>query len=337
VAADACEVGNQMKLRSAFALLFALCAILTASGASSQPRMPLIVVLIHGTENAIRPRLDALRGGLRELGYHEKQDYRMEVRWSDNRVERLPQLARDLLGFKPDVVVAGPVIAARAFHRESKTIPIVMTGGAGAQRVGLIASLARPGGNVTGLTNQGDELTPKLFELLRELAPLAKRVLVLSSGLGAAEPDVRAGSRVAAKAYGLTLIEAFAESPSQLPLLAGRCARERCEALVSLLDPNLTNIRGDVIALAAGLRIPAVYPNINFAEGGGLISYSTDILQMARRAATYVDKILKGAKPKDLPVERPTKFELVVNQTTAKTLGLKIPESILVRADRVIE
>ena len=195
-----------MKLRGAFALLFALCAALAASDASAQPRMALIVVLMHGTESVIRPRLDALRGGLRELGYHEKQDYRMEVRWSDNRVERLPELARELLGFKPDVAVAQPVLAAQAFHRESKTIPIVMAGGAGAQRVGLIASLARPGGNVTGLTNQGDELTPKLFELLREFAPLAKRVVALSSGLGAAEMDVRAGSRAAAKAYGLTLI-----------------------------------------------------------------------------------------------------------------------------------
>ena len=324
-----------MKLRGAFALLFALCAALAAGDASAQPRMPLIVVLMHGTESVIR--LDALREGLRELGYHEKQNYRMEVRWSDNRVERLPELARELLGFKPDVAVAQPVLAAQAFHRESKTIPIVMAGGAGAQRVGLIASLARPGGNVTGLTNQGDELTTKLFELLQEIAPRAKRVVALSSGLGAVELDVRAGSRAAAKAYGLTLIEAFAESPSQLRLLAERCARERCEALVSLLDPNLTNFRGDVVALAAKLRIPAAYPINAFAEDGGLISYSTNTLQLTRRAATYVDKILKGAKPGDLPVERPTKFELVVNQKTAKALGLKIPPSILVRTDRVIE
>lgn len=326
-----------MKLRGAFGLLIALCAALTAGGASAQPRMPLIVVLMHGTESVIRPRLDALRGGLRELGYHEKQNYQVEVRWSDNRVERLPELARELLALKPDVAVAQPVLAAQAFHRESKTIPIVMAGGAGAQRVGLIASLARPGSNVTGLTNQGDELTTKLFELLREIAPRAKRVLALSSGLGAAELDVRAGSRAAAKAYGLTLIEAFAESPSQLPPLAERCVRERCEALVSLLDPNLSSFRGEVVSLAARLRIPAAYPTNNFAEEGGLISYSTDILQQARRAATYVDKILKGAKPGDLPVERPTKFELVVNQKTAKALGLKIPQSILVRADRVIE
>jgi putative ABC transport system substrate-binding protein len=326
-----------MKRRAAFALLFALCSALAAGDASAQPRVPLIVVLMHGTESVVRPRLEALRGGLRELGYREGQNYRMEVRWSGSRVERLPELARELLGLKPDVAVAQPVLAAQAFHRESKTIPIVMAGGAGAQRVGLIASLARPGGNVTGLTNQGDELTTKLFELLQEIAPRAKRVVALSSGLGAAELDVRAGSRAAAKAYGLTLIEAFADSPSQLPPLAERCARERCEALVSLLDPNLSSFRSEVVALAARLRIPAAYPINEFAVDGGLISYSTDILQLARRAAAYVDKILKGAKPGDLPVEQPTKFELVVNQKTAKALGLKIPQSIPMRADRVIE
>lgn len=227
VVADTHGYGIRMKRRAAFALLFALCAALATRGASAQPRMPLIVVLMHGTESVILPRLDALRGGLRELGYHEKQNYRMEVRWSDNRVERLPELARELLGLKPNIAVANLVLSAQALHRESKTIPIVMAGGAGAQRVGLIANLARPGGNVTGLTNQGDELTTKLFELLQEIAPRAKRVAVLSSGLGAAELDVRAGSRAAAKAYGLTLIEAFAESPSQLRPLAERCARER--------------------------------------------------------------------------------------------------------------
>ena len=326
-----------MKLRAAYALLLALCAALAAGGASAQPRMPLIVVLLHGTESATRPRLEALREGLRELGYREGQNYRMEVRWSSNRVERLPELARELLGLKPDVAATNLVLPAQAFHRESKTIPIVMTGGAGAQRVGLIASLARPGGNVTGVTNQGDELTTKLFELLQEIAPRAKRVVVLSSGLGTAELDGRAGSRAAAKVYGMTLVDAFAESASQLPPLAERCARERCEALVALLDPNLASFRGEVVALAARLRIPAVYPLIAFAEEGGLIAYSADLQQLTRRAAVYVDKILKGAKPGDLPIERPTKFELVVNQKTAKALGLKIPPSILVRIDRVIE
>jgi len=237
--------------------LLCLCAALAGAGAFAQPRPPLIVVLMHGTEVVNRPRLDALRDGLQELGYREKRNYRLEVRWSDNRAERLPDLARELLGLKPDVAVANIVLPAQALHRESKTLPIVMSGGAGAQRVGLVADLARPGGNVTGLTNHGDELTAKLFELLQQLAPRAKRVLALSSGLGASEHDVRAGARTAANAYGLTLIEAFAESAWQLPAVEERCARERCEAVVSLLHPNLFSFRRDVVALAARLRIPA--------------------------------------------------------------------------------
>ena len=325
-----------MRRRTAFGFLFALGAFAAAGGALAQARVPLIVVLVHATEKASHPGLEALRGGLRELGYREGAGYRMEVRLTDNRIERLPQLARDLLALKPDLAVAAPVVSAQAFFRESKTIPIVMAGGAGALRFGLIASLARPGGNVTGVTNQGDDLTVKLFELLQEIAPRAKRVVALSSGLGSVEGDVRRDSRAAAKTYGMTLIEALAESPEQLPQLAERCRHERCEALVTLLDPNLSNFRSEVIALAAKLRIPAAYYLREFAEEGGLLSYGADRLQLWRRAATYVDTILKGTKPGDLPIEQPTKFELVVNLKTAQALGIKVPQSILLRADQVI-
>jgi putative ABC transport system substrate-binding protein len=317
--------------------LVAWISLGVAGLACAQPPTPLVVVLMHGAESVARPRLEALREGMQELGYREKQNYRLEVRYSDNRVERLPALARELLALKPQVAVANIVLPAQALHRESKTLPIVMAGGAGAHNLGLIADLARPGGNVTGVTNQGDELTTKLFELLQQLAPGARRVLAISSGLGAAEPDVRAASRAAAKAYGLTLIEAYAESASQLPAIAERCGRERCEAMVSLLDPNLFSFRSDVVALAARLRIPAVYPNNEFTVDGGLISYSADTVQLSRRAAVYVDKILKGARPGDLPIERPTRFELMVNRSTAKALGLSVPQSILLRADRVFE
>ena len=326
-----------MKRRAAFALLLALGAAFTVGTAQAQARIPLIVVLVHGTETSNRSRLEVLRDGLRELGYREGTGYRLEVRWTDNRIERLPQLARELLQLKPNVAVAAPVVSAQALYRETKTVPIVMASGAGALRFGLIASLARPGGNVTGLTNQGDDLTTKLFEFLQEIAPRAKRVVTLSSGLGSVEGDVRRDSRAAAKTYGLTLIEALAESAEQLPQLAERCRHERCEALVTLLDPNTFSFRSEVVALAARLRIPAVYYAKEFPEEGGLISYSTDTLQLWRRAATYVDKILKGAKPGELPIEQPTKFELVLNLKTAKALGLAIPPSILLRADRVIE
>ena len=314
-----------------------MVAILRPIGAMAQSRMPLIVVLINGTEPAARPTFEGLREGLRELSYREGQNFRMEVRWSDARVERLPELARELLGLKPDVAVANQVIAARALQRESKLVPIVMMGGSGAVSAGLIDSLARPGRNVTGVTNQGEELTGKLFQLLQEIAPRAKRVVALTSGRGAIEQDIRAESRAVAQTYGMTLIEAIAESPSQLPRLAERCARENCEALVSLADPNLNSFRNAITNLASSLSVPAVYSFTAFALDGGLISYSADYVQLSRRSASYVDKILKGAKPGDLPVERPTKFELIVNLKTAKALGIKVPQSILVRADQVIE
>jgi putative ABC transport system substrate-binding protein len=309
----------------------------TGGAALAQPRQPLIVVLMHGKESALRSRIDGLTEGLRELGYVEGRNYRMEVRWSDNQVDRLPALARELLAKRPDVAVGAPVLSAQALHRESKTVPIVLGNGAGAQRVGLIASLAHPGGNVTGIENQLDELSAKQFEFLKEIVPNAKRVMTLTSGLGAAEPDVREGSRTAARVYGITLIEALADSPTKLAQVSALYEREKCEALVVLLDPNVSSFRSEVIAMAARLRIPSVYPQLEYAEEGGLIVYSTDARVLFRRAATYVDRILKGAKPADLPVERPTTFELVINLKTAQALGIKIPPSVLLRADRLIE
>jgi putative ABC transport system substrate-binding protein len=261
----------------------------------------------------------------------------MEVRWSDNHVGRLPTLARELLAKRPDVAVGFPVISAQALQRESKTLPIVVASGAGAQRLGLISSLARPGGNVTGLENQLDELSAKQLEFLTEISPDVKRVMTLSSGLGAAEPDVREGSRVAARALGITLIEALADDSAKLAQASRVCERERCEALVVLLDPNVASFRSEIVGMAAALRIPAIYPTLEFTDDGGLVAYSTELRPQFRRAASFVDRILKGAKPAELPVERPTKFELVINLKTARALGIKIPQSLLVRADRLIE
>lgn len=329
--------GDPMRRRHVFATLLAHGAALAGGAALAQARLPSIVVLLHGKQDAYPGGLQALTEGMRELGYVEGRNYVMEVRWSDNHVDRLPALARELLAKKPDIAVAAPVLSTQALHRESKTVPIVMASGAGAQRVGLIASLARPGGNVTGVTNQLDELAAKQLELLREIAPNAKRVMTLSSGLGAAEPDVRGGSRIAAKTYGMTLIEALADSAAKLTQVSAVCERERCDALVVLLDPNVSSFRTEVAAMAAGLRIPAVYPTLVYVDDGGLVAYATDHLPLFRRAATYVDKILKGARPADLPVEQPTRFELAVNLKTARTLGIRIPQSVLLRADRLIE
>jgi len=315
----------------------ALAAAFAPSATVAQSRLPLVAVLYHGKESAVKPRVEALRDGLRDLGYGDGANIRLEVRWSDNRVERLPALARELLALKPAIAVASPTLATEALWRESKTVPIVMSGGSGWERSGMIASLARPGGNVTGVTNQLNELAGKQLEFLAEIAPRAKRVLALSSGLAASEKELRAGARAAADVLGITLVEAFADRPEKLAAVEASCERERCDALLVMVDPNLVNFRFEVIAMAARLRVPAAYAMLEFAADGGLLTYSTDATHLARRAATYVDKILKGAKPGELPIERPTRFELVVNQKAAKAIGLRIPQSILLRADRVIE
>jgi putative ABC transport system substrate-binding protein len=335
---DALAKGGPIARRRVLAMLAAPLATSVLGGVvRAQDRQRAIAVLMHGRESASGGRVESLIEGLRDLGYIQNQNYRLDVAWTDNQVERLPVLARELLARKPDVAVASPVLAAQALNRESKTVPIVMANGAGAQRVGLIANLARPAGNVTGLENQLDELSSKQLELLRELAPGARRIMALSSGLGAAEPDVREGSRAAAKAYELTLIEAFADAPESMARVSAAFEREKCQALVVLLDPNLQGFRPDILAMAWRFRIPAAYPLLEYAYEGGLVAYSTSVEALFRRAASYVDRILKGARPADLPVERPTKFELVVNMKTARTLGIRIPQSVVQRADRVLE
>ncbi|MCC6212669.1 MAG: ABC transporter substrate-binding protein [Burkholderiales bacterium] len=326
-----------MKKRFAVGLALAIVATTAPSLLRAQAPMPLIGGFVYGTESSQKRGIEAFRAGLREAGYVEGKNCRIEMRFADNRADRLPGLARELLALKPAVVVAWPVRAAQALNRESKTIPIVMGGGAGAQSLGLIASLARPGGNVTGLTNLGDALTAKHFELLREVAPRAKRVVALSSGLGAVEAEIRTDSRAGAERFGMTLIEALADSPGKLPELEARCKREHCDALVVLLDPSTFGFRREIAALAARLRIPSLAPGAAYAADGVLISYSADQWELLRSSAGYVDRILRGAKPGDLPVAQPTRFELVINRKTAKAIGMTIPQSLLLRADRVIE
>lgn len=305
--------------------------------AAAQSRPPLIAVLNTGNDDSTKRNLEAFRDEMLTLGYRDGTGYRLAVRSSNANIQRLPDLANELVSLKPDLAIAYQVVGAQALHRASPSLTIVMAGGSGALQTGLIESLARPGGKVTGLLNLSDELTAKLFELAREIAPRAKRVVALSSGRGVVEGEVRAQSRAAASALGMTLVEAVAESPSELNAIAERCAREHCEALVSLPDPTLSSFPEAVTGMAASMRIPAIYSNTAFSAVGGLASYSADFLQISRRAATYVDKILKGAKPGDLPIERPTKFELVVNLKTANSLGIKIPQAVLLRADRVID
>jgi len=300
-------------------------------------RVYRIAVLIHGTERTLGARLEALRAGLRVLGYVEGKNLNLSVRWNEGGLERLPDLAAELLRDKPDVIVASPVLSAAAAHKHTQTVPIVIANGAGAVKVGLAQSLARPGGNVTGFENQGQELTPKHIELLKTLVPAMSRLGVLNTGKYLYHDEAWRAAAQTAKVLKLTLIDLRVEALGDLARIASACGKGGCDALYVMTDPNFINWRAQIIEQAAQLRLPAVYFQPEFTREGGLISYSPDIEDMFRRAATHVDKILKGAKPGDLPIEQPTKFELLVNGKTAKALGIKIPNEILLRADKVIE
>ncbi len=300
-------------------------------------RVYRVAVLINGTERTQGSRLEALRAGLREHGYAQGKNLSLSVRWNDGGLERLPELAAELLRDKPDVFVGAPVLSAAAAHKNTRTVPIVIGWGAGAVKIGLAQSLARPGGNVTGLETQNEELTAKHIELLKTIAPGISRLGVLNTGNYLFHDEAWRAAEQAARVLKLTLIDVRVGAPGDLARIASICGKGGCDGLYVMPDPLTINWRAQIIEQAARLRLPAIYFQPEFVQDGGLISYSPNIGDMMRRAATFVDKILRGAKPGELPIERPTRFELIVNQKTARALGLTIPQSILVRADRVIE
>jgi putative ABC transport system substrate-binding protein len=299
-------------------------------------RMHRVAVLINGTESAYSGRLGALRGGLKVLGYTEGRNLALSVRWSEAVLERLPDLAAELLRENPDVVVCAPVLAAAAVHKHSRAVPIVMASGDGAVKIGLAKSFARPGGNVTGLQNQNDDLTAKHIEFLKVIVPGVTRLAILNTGKYLFHDEAWRAATQAAQALKLTLVDVRVAGPGDLSRLASSCAKGGCNALYVMPDPSLITWRAQIVEQAARLRLPAVYYQSEFVQDGGLMSYSANIEDMYRRAADFVDRILKGAKPGDLPIERPTKFELVINLKTAKALGLTIPGDMLARADRII-
>jgi len=319
-------------------LLFAFGAgALGAPARLLAQRVYRIAVLIHGSERAWTARYDALRAGLRTLGYVEGGNLNLSVRWNEGGLERLPDLAAELLRNEPDVFVASPVLSAAAAHKHTQIVPIVIASGSGAVKIGLAKSLARPGGNVTGLESQQQDLTLKHLELLKAIAPAVSRVGVLNTEKFIYHDDAWRAAAQAAKVLKLTLIDLRVEALGDLARLAPTCGKAGCDALYVMVGPNFINWRTKIVEQAAQLHLPAVYYQPEFVHEGGLISYSADIEDMFRRAAIHVDKILKGARPADLPIEQPTKFELEVNRKTAKALGLTIPGPILVQATRVIE
>jgi putative ABC transport system substrate-binding protein len=278
---------------------------------------------------------EAFREGLRDLGYVEGQDVVIEQRYANGVHERLPGLARELLQSKPDVFVVDGTLTVRAVQSISRTTPIVFTLVGDPVRDGLVSSLARPGGTMTGMTQVNTELTPKRLQLLREIVP-AGRVGVLYNPSYMPAALVKPLNEAAAS-LGVELKFVEARSPEALAGAFTRLRREEVRGVLVAGDAMFYSERARIVDLAAQYRLPAVYEDLGFASAGGLITYGPNQVAIFQRAAVFVDKILKGAKPADLPVEQPTKFELVINLKTAQALGLAIPPSLRLRANQVIE
>jgi putative ABC transport system substrate-binding protein len=283
---------------------------------------------------------ESFRQGLRDLGYIEGRNVVIEYRDADGKLKRLPALAAELVALKVDVIVAPSTVAALATKQATRTIPIVFIGAGDPVTDGLVASLARPGGNVTGWSFVASDLVGKRLELLTQAVPGVSPVAVLWQPGGSGErtdKDMLKATDAAARALGVRLQFVESRGPDDLETAFSDMARARAAALAVWGSSMLYNERRRLVDLAAKNRLPAVYGQREYVEAGGLMAYGASITDLFRRAATYVDKIVKGAKPNDLPVEQPTKFELVINLKTAKALGLTIPQSLLARADQVIQ
>ena len=296
---------------------------------------------VLATRTAGDSRLEGLLQGLRDLGYVEGRNLLIEYRDAEGKTERFPALAAELVSLKCDVIVTtGGTLAAQAAKQATTTLPIVFASVGDAVAEGLVTSLARPGGNVTGLTVAATELVSKSLEAIKQAVPRVSRVAILlkpDAMPESAKKDRLEAADVAARALGVQLQVVEARGPEDFDRAFSDMTRARADALAVPAINLFTLERRRLVNLAAKNRLPAVYPNRDFVDAGGLMSYGPDLAEMSRRAASYVDKILKGAKPGDIPVERPTKFELVINLKTAKALGLTIPPALLQRADQVIE
>jgi putative ABC transport system substrate-binding protein len=320
------------------AMLFALCS---AAEAQQPKKIPRIGYLSSGDSATESVRSEAIRLALRELGYIEGQNIAIEYRYAEGKRDRYPELAGELVRLKVDVIVAaGGSVVIRPAMNATKTIPIVMVGtGADPVEAGLVESLARPGGNVTGLTNLSRELGGKRLELLKEAVPKVARVAVLydPASPGFAR-EVTEDLPVAARALGLTVRSWEVRDADGLERVFAALSKKRPDGLYVPGGGQLTGANGKRIAgFALKSRLSSVYQSREYVDAGGLMSYSADLGDSYRRVAYYVDRILKGAKPADLPVEQPTKFELAINVKTAKQIGVTIPQSMLYRADKVIK
>jgi putative ABC transport system substrate-binding protein len=328
--------------RIALLVTLALGLLVALLAAGAQPATKVYRIgLLSGLfpPSAPTSREEAFRQGLRALGYVEGQNLVIEYRYAEGRAERLPDLAAELVRLPVDVMVAGSNAPVRAAQHATRTLPIVMAGSPDPVGNGFVASLAHPGGNITGLATLGDELSGKRLEILKEMVPPSGRIAVLANPADPTYAPRMNNLRAAAQALGLHLHVVEVRRADELDTAFAAMTQTRAEALLVVEDGVLvsSSLRGRIADLAALSRLPAMYGQKFYVEAGGLMSYGPSLPDIYRCAATYVDKLLKGAQPGDLPVEQPTTFELVINLTTAQALGLTIPPSLLFQADEVIQ
>ncbi len=307
------------------------------AGAQQPTKIPRIGYLSGASPAAFAGRVDAFRQGLRELGYVEGKNIVIEWRYAEGKPERMSELATELVRLKVDLIVsAGGAPTTRAAKEATVTIPIVMAADSDPVGDGFVASLARPGGNITGLSRLGPELSGKQLELLKETVPRLVRAAVLGTSTNPGVAQQLRETELAAGALGVQLQYLDVLDPKDIETAFRAASKGRAGAVLVFGGPLFTFQRTQFVEVAAKSRLPAIYPSPEFVEAGGLMTYSVSRTDLHRRAATYVDKILKGRKPADLPVEQPMKFEFIINLKAAKQIGLTIPPNVLVRANKVI-
>ena len=300
--------------------------------------VPRVGYLVQNRAALSQHQLAAFREGMREHGWVDGQNVSIEARFAEGNVDRLPALVTEMIRLKVDLIVTTSSATTWVVKDATNSIPIVMAVSADALGEGLVTSLAHPGGNITGMTFLvGPEIAGKQLDLLKEVAPAASRIAVLANPTNRSHRTLTRELKAAARVLGMQLQVFDARSPDQLDSAFAAMTRERAEALLVLTDSMFVGERQRVADLAARNRLPAMYYQREFVDAGGLVSYGASLSAIFRHAATHVDKILRGAKPGDLPVEQPTKFELVINRKAAKGLGITIPNALLVRADEVIQ
>jgi putative tryptophan/tyrosine transport system substrate-binding protein len=316
------------------ATLFALCVSVEAQQPAKIPRIGYVTGVSSSGES---PRVEAFRQGLRDLGYVEGKNIALEYRYADAKFDKLPALADELIRLKVDVLVVSTTFAVQAAKNATKTIPIVFSGVTDPVTAGLVDSLARPGGNITGFTNIASVLSGKRLELLKETVPKLSRVSVLWDPRNPGSTPQWKESQISAKELGLQLYSMEVSSADEYESAFKEAVKARSGALAVTADPLANSHPKRIADLATKNRLPAIYPWEHFVNSGGLMSYGPNFAAVGRDVARYVDKILKGTKPADLPVEQPTKFELIINLKTAKVFGLTIPPVVLMRAEKVVK